>query len=31
MEEYIDKQLKYQLVPPNTYRRNPAERAIRTV
>ena len=31
MKEYIDKQLKYQLVPPNVYRRNPAERAIRTV
>ena len=30
MKEYMNKEIKYQLVPPNQHRRNPAERAIRT-
>ena len=30
MKEYMDKEIKYQLVPPHQHRRNPAERTIRT-
>ena len=30
MKEYMDKQLKYQLVPPNIHRKNPVERTIET-
>ena len=30
MKYYMDKEIKYQLVPPNQHRINPAERGIRT-
>ena len=30
MKEYMDKEIRYQLVPPHQHRSNPAERAIRT-